>query len=180
MELSPRAAQAVIQRPLLGRHENSVTTAEISPKFEAFLRQPNVAVLAALRKDGSPSLSAVWYEYGADGIIRISITRQRAKYRYVSRDPRVALCIAGHEPPYVEVVLEGRATITEDEGPELIERLCKHYYGEQEGTKYAEYTNSQDERLVLAFRPSAVHTWDFSVEDDHHRPWHYDISGLTK
>ena len=52
------------------------------------------------------------------------------------RDPRVALCIASPTPPYVEVVLEGEASITEEGGPELIERLCLRYYGEVEGRRY--------------------------------------------
>jgi PPOX class probable F420-dependent enzyme len=150
----------------------------IDPRFEAFLGRPNVAVLAALRKDGSPSLSAVWYEYGSDGVIRVSVTRDRAKYRYVQRDGRVALCIASPAPPYLEVVLEGEASITEVGGPQLMERLCVRYYGAVEGRKYADYTNAHDERLVLSFRPSRARTWDFAVEDDHHRPWGYDVSGV--
>jgi PPOX class probable F420-dependent enzyme len=155
-----------------------VERASIDPRVEAFLGRPNVAILAALRKDGSPSLSAVWYEYGDDGVIRVSITRERAKYRYVRRDPRIALCIASPTPPYIEVVLEGNASITAAGGPELIERLCLRYYGEVEGRKYAHYTNAHDERLVLHFRPTRVRTWDFVAEDDHHRPWGYDVSGI--
>ena len=150
----------------------------LDPKFERFLSRPNVAVFAALRPDGFPSLSAVWYEYDSQGVVRVSVTRERAKYRYASRDPRVALCVASHRLPYMEVVLEGHASITEDGGPELIARLCDRYYGGEEGRKYAEYTNEHDERLVLQFRPSRVRTWDFSSEDDHHRPWGYDVSGL--
>jgi len=142
------------------------------------LLQPNVAVIAVLRPDGFPSLSAVWYEYDPAGIVRVSLTKERAKYRYASRDPRVSLCIASPRPPYMEVVLEGQATIKEEGGPELISRLCERYYGGEEGRKYAEYTNTNDERLVLEFRPSRTRTWDFSSEDDHHRPWGYDVSGL--
>jgi PPOX class probable F420-dependent enzyme len=149
-----------------------------NPKVVQFLAEPNVGVFAVLRPDGFPSLSAVWYEYDAEGVVRVSVTKTRAKYRYVSRDPRVALCIASPRPPYMEVVLEGQASISEEGGPELIARLCDRYYGGEEGRKYAEYTNKHDERLVLQFRPDRVRTWDFSAEDDHHRPWGYDVSGL--
>jgi PPOX class probable F420-dependent enzyme len=155
-----------------------MTEIRLDPKFERFLNQANVAVFAAVRPDGFPSLSAVWYEYDPTGVVRVSVTKERAKYRYALRDPRVALCVASGHPPYMEVVLEGNASITEEGGRELIARLCDRYYGGEEGRKYAEYTNRQDERLVLQFRPSRVRTWDFSAEDDHHRRWGYDVSGL--
>ena len=72
-----------------------------------------MAILATLRKDGTPQLTPINYAY-REGTFLISTTRERAKYRNVRRDRRVSLNIihpAGH--PYVTIY--GRARIEEDD-----------------------------------------------------------------
>ncbi len=78
---------------------------------EEILREEKLAILATLRRDGSPQLSPINYAY-QDGRILISITRDRAKYHNVRRNPQVSLCIlrpGGR--PYVTVF--GHAEIEE-------------------------------------------------------------------
>ncbi|MEE9199718.1 MAG: PPOX class F420-dependent oxidoreductase [Dehalococcoidia bacterium] len=145
---------------------------EISGTLAEFLKQPNLGILATLRKDGSPHLTVVWYEY-EDGEIRISVTDTRLKYKHVLRDPRVSLAVTSPEQPYKEVVFEGRAQVTKEGGPELIRRLAIRYDGEVEGNRYAGYTISKDNRLVLHFKPEKIMAWDFAVEDDDHQVWGY-------
>lgn len=145
---------------------------QLSPKLTQFLAEPNVGVLATVRRDGSPHLTAVWYLIDSDEI-RVAITTDRAKYRHVLRDPRVSLCIASTDLPYKLVTLEGRARIEEEGGHELMEELSICYYGEEEGRAYAAYSRDvvKEDRVVLTFRPENVMSWDFEVEDDHHKPW---------
>lgn len=145
---------------------------KISSTLEEFLKRPNLGILATLRKNGTPHLTVVWYEY-SDGEIRISITDTRVKYKHVLRDPRVALAVTTPEQPYKEVVFEGKAQVTKEGGPELIRRLAIHYDGEVEGNKYADYTIGKDNRLVLHFKPERIMAWDFATEDDDHKPWGY-------
>ena len=82
-----------------------------TPEQEQLIQEQNLAILATLRKDGTPQLTPINYAY-RDGNILISTTRERVKYPNVRRDPRVSLCIihpAGR--PYVTVF--GRARIEE-------------------------------------------------------------------
>jgi PPOX class probable F420-dependent enzyme len=144
-----------------------------SKTLEKFLAQPNLGILATLRKDGSPHLTVVWYEY-ENGEVRISVTDTRVKYKHVLRDPRVSLAVTANEHPYKQVVFEGKARVTAEGGPELIRRLALRYDGEVEGTKYADYTNNKDNRLVLHFKPERIMSWDFATEDDDHQAWNYD------
>jgi hypothetical protein len=47
----------------------------------AFVRQHRHGVLVTQKQDGRPQLSNIAYAVGDDGVIRISITADRAKYR---------------------------------------------------------------------------------------------------
>lgn len=145
----------------------------LSKTLEGFLERPNLGILATLRKDGSPHLTVVWYEY-ENGEVRISVTDTRVKYKHVLRDPRVSLAVTANEQPYKQVVFEGKAQVTAEGGPELIRRLALRYDGEVEGTKYADYTINKDTRLVLHFKPERIMSWDFAIEDDDHQEWRYD------
>src|SRR5206468_95423 len=69
--------------------------------LEAFLRQPFIGVLAALRRDGRPYTVPVWWLL-RDGSFWLSGTYERVWCKQLARDPRASLCIeatgdfAGH------------------------------------------------------------------------------------
>ncbi len=56
-----------------------------------FARSHRHGVLITLRANGLPQLSNILYTFGADGVIRISITADRAKYKNLVRQPWAAL-----------------------------------------------------------------------------------------
>ena len=149
---------------------------ELSEPLQKFVNEPNVAVLATLRKDGSPHLTSVWYAY-EDGEIKIVITPRRLKYAHVKRDPRVSLAVTTNTAPYKQVIFEGKAQVTAEGGEDLMYRLSIKYYGEEDGKVYADYDMDMDTgpggetRLVLHYKPERIIAFDFSVEDDYHRPW---------
>jgi PPOX class probable F420-dependent enzyme len=57
-----------------------------------FVRRQHQAVLATLKKDGTPQLSPVTAGVDADGRVVISTRQTAYKVRNVRRDPRVWLC----------------------------------------------------------------------------------------
>ena len=64
----------------------------MTPEQEQYLREHNLAVLATGRRDGSPQVSTIYYDYdGAD--IVVSVTSDRAKWINAMRQPRVALLV---------------------------------------------------------------------------------------
>ena len=82
-----------------------------TPEQERIIREERLAILATLRRDGSPQTTPINYAY-QDGRFLISTTRDRAKYHNVRRNPHVSLCILRPEGrPYVTVF--GRAQIEE-------------------------------------------------------------------
>ena len=52
--------------------------APVPPEIEAFLREPNPAVVATLRADGSPHSVATWYDW-VDGLILLNMDATRAR-----------------------------------------------------------------------------------------------------
>ena len=145
---------------------------ELNPAVLKFVAEPNIGVLATLRKDGSPHLTAVWYLY-ENGEVWLTVTDGRMKTRHIERDARVSLAIASQHPPYKEVVFEGSAIIEPEGGDEFFRRIAIHYYGARDGGEYADYdaASDKDRRLVVHYRPSKTMVYDFAHEDDYHQPW---------
>lgn len=76
----------------------------------AFAGTRNQGVLATVRHDGRPQLSNIIYHL-AGGVIRISVTEDRAKTRNLRRDPRGTLYVAGDDF-WHWVVLGGRVELS--------------------------------------------------------------------
>ena len=80
---------------------------------EALIQEQSLGILATVKKDGSPQVTPIYYAY-EDGQILISITKTRAKYHNIKRNPQVTMCIVKPEGrPYVTV--SGRAEIEEQD-----------------------------------------------------------------
>ncbi len=90
---------------------------------QEFLRTHQNAVLATIRKDGRPQLSNVLAVYD-DGVIVVSITETRAKYRNLVRDPRVTVLVNGNSF-WEYLVVDGRAEMVHM--PEALPGLRRYY-----------------------------------------------------
>ena len=76
-----------------------------------FARVNRHSVLITIRRDGRPQLSNVLHHVFDDGVIRISITADRAKYKNLLREPWAALHVTQADF-YAYAVLEGSVELT--------------------------------------------------------------------
>jgi PPOX class probable F420-dependent enzyme len=84
---------------------------EIEKALQA-ARDNNQSILVTLKSDGKPQLSNVLHTVGDDGVVRVSITTSRAKYKNLRRTPWAALHVNG--PTFWGyAVLEGDVTLSE-------------------------------------------------------------------
>src|SRR5258708_22122395 len=60
-----------------------------------FIRDRKQGVLTTIRANGRPQLSNILYLLGDDGVVRISVTADRAKTANLRRDPRASLYVLG-------------------------------------------------------------------------------------
>jgi len=83
---------------------------ELSDALE-FARTKHHSVLTTIRSNGRPQLSNVAHHVGEDGVIRVSITADRAKYANLKREPWAAVHVA-RDDFYAYTVLEGDVTLS--------------------------------------------------------------------
>jgi PPOX class probable F420-dependent enzyme len=101
---------------------------ELSTALE-FARTTTKSVLTTVRADGRPQLSNVLHVVGDDGVIRVSITTDRAKYVNLRRTPWAALHVTSDDF-WAYAVLEGDVTLSDvATGPDdpAVEELVAHY-----------------------------------------------------
>ena len=109
-----------------------VRAMELTTALE-FAREHRNGVLATQKTNGRPQLSNIIYALGDDGLVRVSITADRAKAYNAKRDPRVSLHISADDF-WAYVVLEGDADHGPVERHQLVDRLVlrlrpTHAYG---------------------------------------------------
>jgi PPOX class probable F420-dependent enzyme len=71
--------------------------------------------LAVTRSDGRPHVTPVWFVLDGDDVV-LTTRSAGVKGRALRRDPNAALCVDDQEPPYSYVMIEGRATLSDDLG----------------------------------------------------------------
>jgi PPOX class probable F420-dependent enzyme len=127
--------------------------APVPPEIEEFLKQPNPAVVATLRADGSPHSVATWYDW-VDGLILLNMDATRARLGHLRRDPRVSLTVLDKDSWYTHVTLTGVVERLVDD-PDLadIDRLALRYQGNP-------FRNRKAERVSAWMRPDRWYRWD--------------------
>jgi PPOX class probable F420-dependent enzyme len=129
----------------------------VDPRMLAVVAESRAGVLATIKRDGRPQLSNVTYAWD-DGLIRVSVTADRAKTANLRRDPRVSLHVSSRDF-WTWVVVEGTADLTPvaaEPDDATVEELVTYYRGTAgEHPDWDDYRRAMvaDRRLVVRFRP---------------------------
>ena len=133
------------------------------PRLLDFVAGSRWGVLATIKEDGRPQLSNIGYAYDRDaGVVRISVTADRAKTRNLQRDPRASLHVTSQDF-WTWAVVEGTADLTAvaaDPHDDTVEELVGYYRGVNgEHPDWDEYRRAMvaDRRLVV--RLSVEHAY---------------------
>ena len=128
-------------------------------EVDELLARPNIARLATLNEDGSPTINPVWYNWDPEARVLYIIARAKSRFLgNVRRDSRVAVTVDTHDTPYRRVIIHGRAETQEDaDWVTMGERMTLRYLGE-EGTKYLKETINRP-RVMIKIVPESVITW---------------------
>ncbi len=113
---------------------------------------PEFATIATLLPDGQPQLSVVWIERDGDDLL-VSTVKGRRKHLNIERDPRVTVLVFPRDSPYSYVEVRGTATMTEEGGRPLIDRLGTKYRGWE---RYPGDDNTDNVRVVVRITPDKV------------------------
>jgi PPOX class probable F420-dependent enzyme len=126
--------------------------ATIPEKAYPWIDGPEFATIGTVNPDGRLHLSVVWVERDGDDVL-VSTVKGRRKHLNLERDPRVTVLVSPKADPYTYVEVRGTATMTEEGGRELIDRLNAKYRGTD---RYVADDGTDNVRVVVRIRPDKV------------------------
>ncbi len=124
-----------------------------------FARQHRNGVLVTQKADSRPQLSNIIYAVDEDGLVRISITADRAKAKNLARTPIASLHVT-RDDFYAYVVLEADAELSPvaaTPGDTTVDELVDLYramIGEHDDWDDYRAAMVSDRRLVVRLRPT--------------------------
>jgi PPOX class probable F420-dependent enzyme len=122
----------------------------LAPKQVQLLRDPNYAVVATLREDGSVHQTVMWVDADRDAVLLN--TASPVKQKHLDRDPRIAVLVVSRGDPYEYVAIRGVATLDAEDAVEHANELARKYTG-RSGTFASDESRR---RVIVRVRPIAV------------------------
>ena len=127
-----------------------------------FARSRRWSVLTTIRRNGRPQLSNVGHLVSDDGLIRISVTADRAKYKNLVRQPWAALHVT-RDDFFAYVVLEGDvelSPIAAEPHDATVNELVEHYEAlAGEHPNWDDYRAAMitERRAIVRFTPTRAY-----------------------
>ena len=127
-----------------------------------FARTTRQSVLVTIRANGRPQLSNVMHHVFDDGIIRVSITADRAKYHNLRREPWAALHITrqdffAYAVVEADVELSPVAATPDDATVEELIMVYRALMGEHEDWDAYRRSMVEDRRVVVRLTPTRAY-----------------------
>ena len=127
-----------------------------------FVRDHRRGVLVTQKRDGRPQLSNVAYWMGDDGVIRISITADRAKYKNLQRTPLASLHVS-RDDFYAYAVIEADVELSDvASAPDdaAVDELVEYYRavaGEHDDWDDYRAAMVRERRVVVRLTPTRAY-----------------------
>lgn len=128
--------------------------AKIPESHADLFTKPAFASLATLNADGSPQVTPVWVDFDGTHVL-VNTARGRVKANNLSREPRVALCVADPADPYRYVAIQGRVVEMIEAGADAhIDKMAKKYMNKDQYP----FRAPGEVRVLVKIAPDKVHT----------------------
>jgi PPOX class probable F420-dependent enzyme len=116
--------------------------AKLNENQAKLLTDPNIAVVATIRPDGTPQVTPTWVDWDGEHVL-VNTAEGRAKADNLHRDPRVSVFVLDPGNPYNWVSITGPVELTNEGAEEHINKLSHKYNG-------TDYPNPKEPQRVLA------------------------------
>ncbi len=128
--------------------------AQLTEEQVKLLKEPHLAQVVTIMKDGSPQITPVWVDTDGEHVV-INSEDGRVKTSNIRRDPRVAVGVYDAANPYTRVLnVRGRVVdISEEGGREHIDDLSEKYNGVRPYPNH----NPDRPRLIIKIKPESIY-----------------------
>ena len=120
----------------------------IPESYRDILEKRGLAHVSTIGPRGEPNTNPVWYGWDGEAL-RFSTTKQRQKYKNLTRNPKIAVSITDPDQPFRYLEIRGVADIQDDHDLSFINQMARKYLDR-------DYPWSQpgEERVIVSIRPA--------------------------
>lgn len=127
----------------------------IFPESHQDLLKTDVAMLATIGHDGYPQVTALWFLFDDDGMMKLSLNTTRQKTKNLQAHPECTLFIIDPTNPYRTLEIRARAEIAPDADYAFAKKLGAKYGG----ADLSANDRPGETRVVVKLQPVKVNTW---------------------
>ncbi len=127
------------------------------PETHHDLLQTDVAMLATIGRNGYPQVTALWFLFDDDGLIRLSLNTARQKVKNLQKHPECTLFIFDRANPGRTLEVRARAELTPDPDYIFADKLGRKY-----GANVRMMDRPGESRVVVTLHPVKVNAIDLS------------------
>lgn len=133
-----------------------------SVSLATYLEETQIPLrLACVRESGWPVVLSLWYLYDA-GALYCATPASARVVAYLTADPRCSFEVASDQPPYCGVRGRTRATIDQERGMEILERLLIRYVGGTDNPLARNLLGRPEPEVAIRLELERTVTWNFS------------------
>ncbi|MGC9396031.1 MAG: PPOX class F420-dependent oxidoreductase [Anaerolineae bacterium] len=127
------------------------------PETHHGLLQSDVAILATIGPNGYPQVTALWFLFDDDGLIRLSLNTTRQKVKNLRVHPECTFFILDRANPGRTLEVRARAELSPDQDYTFADKLGRKY-----GADVRKMDRPGEHRVVVTLHPIKVNVLDLS------------------
>lgn len=127
------------------------------PETHHDLLRSDVAILATIGRYGYPQVTALWFLFDEDGMIRLSLNTARQKVKNLQAHPECTFFILDRANPGRTLEVRARAKLTPDPDYTFADKLGHKY-----GADVRKMDRPGESRVVVTLHPIKVNAIDLS------------------
>ena len=125
------------------------------PESHRDLLDAPVAILATVGHDGYPQVTALWFLFDDDGVIKLSLNTTRQKVKNLRAHSECTFFILDTANPYRTLEVRAQAQITPD--PDYV--FAKKFAAKYGNVDLSANDGPGESRVVVSLQPVKVNTW---------------------
>jgi PPOX class probable F420-dependent enzyme len=125
------------------------------PETHQDLLNANVAMLATIGQDEYPQVTALWFLFDDDDVIRLSLNTTRQKVKNLRVRPECTFFVLDTTNPYRTLEIRARAVIEPDQDYTFARKLAAKYGG----VDLRDSDRPGETRVVVSLQPIKINIW---------------------